>query len=283
MGKLTERRRSGQRFGVLADSGTVEHCSMSSDTLGVTKDFSVYLPAGYDDAASRRYPVLYLFHPAGGTHIAWVNTGQLPQIVDDAIRSGLIAPMIVVVPDASGEDEFRMGRHLGYFTVPGWDYEGFFHNELIPLIDSEYRTLPDRRHRAVAGASMGGEASIAYAQKYPDFYVVACAISGIVGHPEQSQLAKTDAAYARSLIDNDPTKFVERASEATVEKLRTVRWYTDCGDNDFFCEGNVDFFMAMKRRGIPISYRMRSGVHSWYYWITGLAPVLQFVSQNLKA
>ena len=63
-----------------------------------------------------------------------------------------------------------------------------------------------------------------------------------------------------------------------VEKLKTVRWYTDCGDSDYFYEGNIQFFLAMKRQGVPIDYRMRSGVHSWYYWITGLAPILHFLS-----
>lgn len=251
---------------------------MSSDVLGENRDFSVYLPYGYEENTDRRYPVLYLFHPAGGTQTMWISMGNLPQIADDAIRSGMAVPMIIVMPDGSGEDETRLGRHLGFFSVDGWDYESYFLNELIPLIDSTYRTIPEKRQRAITGASMGGEASIAYAQKNPGLFGSACAICGIVGHPEQSRMASSDKAYADSLLANDPLSFVENATQEQIEALKSVRWYTDCGDNDFFYEGNVDFFLSMKRKSIPIDFRMRSGVHGWYYWITGLAPILHFLS-----
>ncbi|MDE6009547.1 MAG: esterase family protein [Muribaculaceae bacterium] len=277
MGKLLERRKAVSHFGTLPGSGTVEHCSMSSDVLGVTKDFSIYLPAGYEENECR-YPVAYLFHPAGGNHEMWISKGDLPLIADDAVRSGMAVPMIVVLPDAAGEGDFHLGKHLGYFSVPGWDYEKYFHEELIPLIDSTYRTICDKKHRAIIGASMGGEAAISYAQKYPEYYGSACALCGIVGHPEQSQMATTDKAYADSLIANNPTAFVENAAPEIVEKLKGVRWYADCGDNDYFYEGNIAFFLAMKRKGIPIDYRMRSGIHGWYYWVTGMAPILQFLS-----
>ena len=277
MGKLLERHKAVHHFGNLPENGTVEHCSMSSDVLGVNKDFSIYLPNGYEDS-ERRYPVLYLFHPAGGTHEMWISMGNLPQIADDAIRSGMAEPMIIVMPDASGNGDFHLGQHLGYFSVPGWDYEAYFHNELIPLIDSSYKTIADKKHRAITGASMGGEAAIAYAQKHPDIYGASCAMSGILGHPEQSQMAQTDKDYAAALIANDPFAFVKNATPQTIEQLKGIRWYADCGDNDYFYEGNVEFFLAMKKQGIPIDYRMRSGVHGWYYWITGLAPILHFLS-----
>ncbi|MDE6267371.1 MAG: endo-1,4-beta-xylanase Z [Muribaculaceae bacterium] len=277
MGKLLERRKAVSHFAKQPDSGTVEHCTMSSDILGVNKEFSVYLPAGYEES-DRRYPVMFLLHPAGGTHEIWISMGQLPQIADDAIRSGMAVPMIIVIPDASGDEEFHLGKHLGFFSVPGWDYEGFFHNELIPLIDSSYRTIADKKHRAITGASMGGEASIAYAQKHPEMYGTSCALCGILGHPEQSQMARTDKDYADSLVANNPSAFVENASAATTDNLKTVRWYTDCGDSDYFIEGNTEFFLAMKHKEIPIDFRVRSGVHGWYYWTTGLAPILHFIS-----
>ncbi|MDE6655236.1 MAG: endo-1,4-beta-xylanase Z [Muribaculaceae bacterium] len=278
MGKILERRKAISHFAPGVGSGTVEHCSMSSDVLGTNKDFSVYLPAGYGNDSDRRYPVMYLFHPAGGTHEMWISKGDLPSIADDTIRSGMAVPMIVVIPDASGEDADHAGRHMGFFSVEGWDYETYFHKELIPLIDTTYHTIADKAHRAIVGASMGGEAAIAYAQKYHDFYGCACALCGILGHPEQSVMAQSDKNYADSLIKNNPTAFVENATPDTIEALKTIRWYADCGDNDYFCEGNIAFFIAMKKKGIQMDYRMRSGVHGWYYWITGLAPIMQFIS-----
>lgn len=277
MVKLLERSRVQSHFGNLSGSGYVERCTMSSDILATSKDFSVYLPFGYDHG-EKRYPVLYLLHPAGGTHEAWIKKGYLPQIADDAIRSGLAVPMLIVMPDASGVDEFHVGRHMGFFSVPGWDYEGYFHEELIPLVDAEFRTLAGKKTRAVAGASMGGEAAIAYAQKHPDVYGSSCSLSGILGHPEQSTMAHIDKDYASSLKTNNPTAYVSNATPEVVEQLKTVRWYADCGDRDFFYEGNIDFFLAMKSKNIAIECRMRSGVHSWYYWITGLGSIIQYIS-----
>lgn len=277
MGKLLERHKVTSHFGNLPDNGTVERCSMSSNVLGVNKDFSVYLPFGYEESG-KNYPVLYLLHPAGGTHDLWISHGNLPQIADDAIRSGMALPMIIVMPDASGIGDFHLGKHLGYFDVPDWNYETYFHNELIPLIDSLYHTIADKKHRVITGVSMGGEAAISYAQKHPELYGASCSISGILGHPEQSQMAASDKDYAESLIKNNPSAFVENANPKEVEKLKSVRWYADCGDSDYFYEGNTEFFLAMKKQGVPIDYRMRSGVHGWYYWVTGLAPILHFLS-----
>lgn len=277
MGKLLERRKAESHFEKLPDSGSVEHCTMTSDVLGENKEFSVYLPAGYE-TGERRCPVLYLLHPAGGIHESWIRLGDLPQVADDAIRSGMALPMIIVMPDASGEGEAHLGRHMGFFSVPGWDYETFFRTELVPLVDSAFKTVADRKCRAIVGASMGGEAAVAYAQKSPELFGAACSLSGLLGHPEQSRMAHTDKDYAASLIANDPLSFVKDASPETVEKLKTVRWYADCGDLDFFYEGNTKFFLAMKEKGIPVSFRMRSGEHNWYYWISGLAPILHFLS-----
>ncbi|MDE7412901.1 MAG: endo-1,4-beta-xylanase Z [Muribaculaceae bacterium] len=281
MVKILERHKAQHHFGNRPDNGTVEHCSMSSDILGTNKDFSIYLPAEYENSEDR-YPVLYLFHPGGGTHETWISLGQLPQILDDAIRSGLIRPMIVVLPDGSGEGDFHLGRHMGFFSVPGWDYEAYFHKELIPLIDSSYRTIPEKSARAVTGVSMGGEAAISYAQKYSGYYASACAISGLLGHPEKSQLSDSDKDYYTSLVSNNPSLFVENASADEVDRLKSVRWYVDCADNDYVYEGNIQFFMAMKSKNIPLDYRMRSGVHGWYYWITGFAPLIQFISSGFQ-
>ncbi len=282
MVKILERRKAQHKFGNRPDNGTVEHCVMNSDILGANKEFSIYLPAGYEES-QRHYPVVYLFHPGGGTHETWISLGQLPQIADDAVRSGMITPMIIVLPDGSGEGDFHLGKHMGFFSVPGWDYEAYFHKELIPLIDSSYRTLGDKAHRAVAGVSMGGEAAIAYGQKYPQYYGSACVVSGMLGHTERSKLAQSDKDYGDSLAANNPSIFVENATPDAVERLKSVRWYADCGDNDYVYEGNIQFFMAMKAKEVALDYRMRSGVHGWYYWITGFAPVLQFISAGFSA
>ena len=60
--------------------------------------------------------------------------------------------------------------------------------------------------------------------------------------------------------------------------LRTVRWWVDCGDDDFLYEGNIRFYDQMKKHHIPLQFRMRDGGHTWRYWQTALPDVLTFIS-----
>jgi len=60
--------------------------------------------------------------------------------------------------------------------------------------------------------------------------------------------------------------------------LKTVRWYVDCGDDDYLSKGNVLFYLAMKEKEVPLEYRMRNGGHTWDYWQTGLVSVLQYIT-----
>ena len=126
-----------------------------SEVLGAEKSCTVYLPDGYD-RSQESYPVLYLLHGASGCHTDWTQKGDLRRIADEAIAAGMARPMIVVMPDASGEGPKRTGRHMGYFDVPGWDYERFFFEEFMPAVEKRYRIASDKAHRAVAGLSMGG-------------------------------------------------------------------------------------------------------------------------------
>ena len=64
------------------------------------------------------------------------------------------------------------------------------------------------------------------------------------------------------------------------EKKKSVRWYIDCGDDDFFCEGNSLVHIAMRKNDIPHEFRIGDGGHSWTYWRAALPNVLEFVSQS---
>ena len=82
-----------------------------SEVLGAEKSCTVYLPDGYD-RSQESYPVLYLLHGASGCHTDWTQKGDLRRIADEAIAAGMARPMIVVMPDASGEGPKRTGRHM---------------------------------------------------------------------------------------------------------------------------------------------------------------------------
>ncbi len=260
----------------LAQGSKVINAEMPSKILGETKPYTIYLPAGYENG-SERYPVLYLLHGAWGCNRDWTERGSMQEIADITMRDGSAVPMIVVMPDARGTDENLAGPHMGYFNVPGWNYEDYFFQELIPYIDTTYRTIPDKEHRAIAGLSMGGGGTAAYAQHHPEMFSSACPLSGLIGLSDKRPDDNGNDFY-NSLAKNDPASYVENADPTTVEALKTVRWYADCGDDDFLADSNIAFYTAMRRKGIPMEYRMRDGAHNWTYWRTALPDVLRFCS-----
>lgn len=258
--------------------GRVENGVVSSAILGVEKPYSVYLPDGYDDT-SDGYPVLYLLHGAFGCHTDWVKMGFMKEITDNAIEGGMCLPLIVVMPDARGEGDNMAGKNMGYFNVPGWHYEDFFFDELVKHVENEYRIIADKKHRAVAGLSMGGGASVVYAQRHSDMFGSACAMSGTLGGLFTRTASRDNTAeYIESVNRTAPVSFVESADESTLDNLRTVRWWVDCGDDDHLCQDNMNFYMAMRSKNVPLQFRVRDGAHTWIYWRSALTPVLQFVS-----
>jgi enterochelin esterase-like enzyme len=246
----------------------VEEGKMVSSLLGVEKSYSVYLPSGYDENPDKKYPVLYLLHGSGDDHTGGRDKGNMKLIVDEHLESGLTLPMIVVMPDASGEGGGPEGgsmKNRGYFNQEGWPYEDHFFAEFIPFIEKTYRIAGDRKHRAVSGLSMGGGGSAAYALRHPEFFSSACPMSGSLG----------------SRVGN-PLEFIRGATPEQIEAVRNVRWWIDCGDDDGLIAANMDFFREMRDRRIPLQMRVRNGGHNWEYWQTALPPVLTFVSTGFS-
>ena len=260
---------------VMGQAGKVQNLKMQSKVLGAEKEFTVYLPAGYEKSGES-YPVLYLLHGAWGKNTDWTETGNAKFIADEAIASGVALPMIIVMPDARGEGQDLAGKNMGYFNYPGWAYEDYFVKEFVPYIDKSFRTKSEKRYRAIAGLSMGGGGTTVYAQRHPELFSSACALSAAVDIPRSlSRLGEQYIEQAKAL---DPTAFVQNALADQVAKLRSVRWMFDCGDDDRLIEGNLRLYQAMREKGIPVELRVRNGGHNWVYWQTALTPVLQFIS-----
>ncbi len=269
----------GSLLGVSAQS-RIETFTLESWVLGAPKTCSVYLPDGYD-ASQKNYPVLYLLHGASDDHTAWVERGQVRRIADAAFAEGVAQPMVIVMPDASGEGPNRTGRHMGYFDVEGWPYETFFFEEFMPAVERRYRIAGDKAHRAVAGLSMGGGGTVVYAMRHPELFGSACSLSGLLDTFPVPR--KDDPAFQQSVTDNSPVRMLETFSEEAVAPLRTVRWRIDCGDDDFLYACNIRLYALMRERRIPLQYRMRDGGHTWHYWQTGLAQILTFISVGFGA
>jgi S-formylglutathione hydrolase FrmB len=256
---------------------SVEH-KMTSKFLGKHVTYSVYLPQSYDREPSRKYPILYLLHGAGDDNLCWENKAFLSRTANAIMGASEATEMIIVTPRASATKE--EGAYEGYFNFKDfpWQYESFFFEEFMPLVEKEYRVLADKEHRSVGGLSMGGGGCVAYCQKHPELFSSCYAMSALLALPPAG--GPMNESLARMMGDYDCIGVVEKADEATVSKLNTVKWYLDCGDDDFLFDGNISFYKAMINKKINCELRVRNGGHTWEYWHTALYSLLPFVSVN---
>ncbi|MFR3215527.1 MAG: alpha/beta hydrolase-fold protein [Dysgonomonas mossii] len=161
--------------------GQIRQIRYFSDVTKAWRRAFVYTPAGYDTNTSQRYPVLYLQHGGGEDETGWPNQGKMDAIMDNLIAEGKAKPMIVVMdngyavdPSASSANSPQGLRGLFQNSA----LEKVFINEIIPLVDKEFRTIPDRDHRAMAGLSMGGFQSFQIAMTNLDKFAYVGGFSG---------------------------------------------------------------------------------------------------------
>ncbi|MEO6721692.1 MAG: alpha/beta hydrolase-fold protein [Ferruginibacter sp.] len=267
-------------FFSIAQTGKVyDNLLMTSKILKMERKYAVYLPPDYE-SSERSYPVLYLLHGGGDDQTGWVQFGEVLNITDKAINEGKATPMIIIMPDANTGTRGYSNNALGT-----WRYEDFFFEELMPFVEKKYRIKAEKKYRAVAGLSMGGDGSFTYALHHPELFSSACPLSAGTGpltlEDAKTRLRRDNATTPDSTIE----KFYKRQSvpvlvNALPDTLKkSVRWYIDCGDDDFLYEGNSLVHIAMRKREIPHEYRTRDGGHNWTYWRTALPQVLEFISQ----
>lgn len=120
-----------------------------SDVNGLERHINVYVPAEYEKNPNKRYPVLYLVHGWGEDENGWSVQGHMANIMDGLIASGKAVPMIVVMPSGDIKTNSDVRNASGNIT-------DIFVKDMIPFIDSNFRTLTDRQNRAMAGLSRGG-------------------------------------------------------------------------------------------------------------------------------
>lgn len=262
-------------------AGNVVTDSIQSKVLSATVKYNVYLPDGFKKS-EEKYPVVYLLHGFTDDYRAWRDKGQMQQVTDELMASGEASKMIIVMPNAGGPDV--MNTWNGYMNMPGWNYEDFFFTELMPQVEAKYRAISDKGHRAVMGLSMGGGGSTMYAQRHTDTFSSCYAMSAWLesdGGKRQKE-GVDDKVYlvSQAMKEHSAVRFIENADKETVEKLRTVKWFFDCGDDDFLFDLSVKIHQLMRNKRIKSELRVRDGGHTWEYWHTALRTALPFVSRN---
>ncbi len=238
--------------------GSVDYNCLHSAAYNDEHPFNVYLPPGYHKGTAR-YPVLYLVHGGGDVYSSWVTPGAANVILDNLIAQKKAVPMIIVMP-FNGRDYPNVplvsGPAAAGATSP---FEQYLTKELIPYIDSNYRTLTDRKNRAMAGLSAGGGATFNVGLKHPELF-------SQFGFFSTGAVSAPDAA----------SRYPEFASAKAAEGKFDLIWIS-YGNQDPNHVGAEAFDAALTRNGVKHTYVTREGGHVWPVWRWSLekfAPLL---------
>ena len=243
--------------------GEIRTLLYHSQSNRVTREVTVYVPPGYDQARNRRYPVLYLLHGFANDHHSWHRYGRANDILDNLLAQRKIEPFLVVMPLGYG------GAHVngdGTGVAPNGDVRGdgtFYERDLledvIPMIERTFRTVADRKHRAIVGFSMGGgQAGRIGLRHLETFSHVGIMSAGMAGG-----------------LDTEPMVTLA-ASAAKANKLIDLLWIA-CGKEDAALKGATTLHQALEQAGIEHTFLETEGAHHWRVWrryLRDLAPLL---------
>lgn len=251
--------------------------------------YSVLLPHDYRKSESVQYPVIYLLHGINGDQNSWLQRSHINSLIDSLIEAGDIGDFIYIMPAAY--NSYYINNYDGSFM-----YMDFFINELLPTIDSLYRTAPGNINRALLGISMGGFGSVLLGLKHPEQFGSIVSLSGAI-RTEEEFIQLSQAKYnnyfgkvfgpelsAEERItdhwkDNSPYFISDSITIMSVQKLS---WYIDCGYNDFLFSSNEAFHHWLVENKIVHNYHVRPGSHNWAYWYRSTINGLIYLDEMIK-
>jgi enterochelin esterase-like enzyme len=233
----------------------------------------IYTPPGYDDNRDQHYPVLYLLHGAGEDERGWATQGRMNFILDNLIAAGQAQPMIVVMENGGGSALFARprgagglggrrpgGRRGGPGGLFGQQFGEILLNEVIPMVETNFRAKTDRTDRAIAGLSMGAAQAMQIGLTNLGRFAHVGAFSGFGVRGGDIRTA-FDGVWADAKAFND----------------KIGAFYISVGTKENV-EGARAFHQALEEAGIKHEYFESEGTaHEWQTWrrsLHGFAPKL---------
>ena len=234
-------------------AGQVRSIYYYSNAQKAWRHAMVYTPAEYEKG-KKKYPVLYLQHGMGEDETGWSKQGHMQHIMDNAIASGKAVPMIVVMESGDIKAPFNFaggGSNQQGHSQYGASFYPVLLEDLIPYIDSNFRTLADREHRAMAGLSWGGHQTFDVVLPNLDKFAWMGTFSGAIFGLD----VKTayDGVFARADEFNK----------------RIHYFYMNWGSDDFIKSGEI--VQQLRDLGIKVDAEESAGTgHEWLTWRRGL-------------
>ena len=229
----------------------METGALETELLRQALDYRIYLPPCYDELPDQRYPVLYLIHGQSFTDDQWERLGA-PEIAGRLAASGELPTFIIAMPRdrlwlEPAEDPF------GQAVV----------EVLIPYVDSNYRTLPERAARAVGGLSRGGAWALHLGLSYWETFGAVGMHSGFA--------FQSDISHVKRWLDAIPLE-------------QMPRFYLDVSDNDRpeIAQSAAWFERLLTARGIPHEWYLFPGYHEEAYWSAHVEQYLRWYAQEWK-
>lgn len=248
--------------------GTVSRIWYHSELNNADRRLTIYTPAGYE-ANRERYPVLYLLHGMGGDEEAWITLGRTVQIMDNLIAAGKAKPMIVVMTNGNVDQKAAPGYGPDGFSVPTIEFphttDGTFEQgfpEIVTFIDKTFRTIPQKKERAIAGLSMGGFHSMHISKENPDMF-------GYVGLFSAS--ARMKGKGDSPIYKESEEKIIRQFSKGL------YLYYIAIGKEDFLYEENIKLRKLLDDNNMKYKYRESDGGHSWRNWRLYLSEFAQMI------
>lgn len=254
---------------------------LESNILKREISYQVFLPADYNQGKDS-FPVVYLLHGLGDHESSWYQGSRLYYYTEK--YSEQLSDIIYVMPE--GFNSYYVNRYNGRFN-----YMDMFTRELVPLIDSLFRTFPDPSQRAVMGYSMGGYGALILPSKNPDVFSISVPLS-MSFRTDDQYLAEPvsvfqyqwgsvfggneDNRFTEYFLENSPFHYFSQEDPG-------LTIFIDCGDDEeTLCHTNDSLHCYLMDQGIKHEYRIRDGGHSWDTWNRSLPVSLKFISDCFK-
>lgn len=261
----------------------VETFEVYSPSMKKTLKAAITLPENYSNSEGR-FPVLYLLHGGSGAYSDWHEKVTEENLVNKLADQYQI---VIVTPG--------VGPASYYYDSPKMDsvrYETYLIKELIPFIDSNYRTLAKKESRAITGLSMGGHGAILLSAKYPELFVAAGSMSGVMNIDTRLWKVPDDFRNLRAEgqkqmlgqeLNYDAPNFNHYTAVGWVEQMKEngLALIIDCGVDDFLIDTNRQMHALLLENGTPHEYIERPGAHTWKYWTEALPVHMLYFDKHL--
>lgn len=265
---------------VVSPTSKVATTTVYSKALEIDWNYDVYLPAGYNPTAKKRYPVVYMMHGLYGNHRNLLERFNSQQMLDGIIHRTHQGAIVVFI---DGFNSFYIN------AKDGMKMEDAIMKDLIPTINKTYNVSTKRSDHALGGISMGGYGAARLALKYPNYFSKAILVSPAVWYnlPADNVFRKTLHAFTDGKTNwSDKVYDSVFPTEYLDSESADVQFYVESTSSDTTVpiKDVQRFVKAVKANHNPVKFVQDSGDnHNWTYWTKAMPKGYQWVIDQFKA